>query len=826
MKRQIILLFLFFFTFSISYADITLPKKVNVWQPSAFSTGVLKVSVAESVVHSSNYGQSPAPDVSNRRIWVVYSDRDNNHVYENPSPSARQLDPSKDLKMNERLRIADIKNGYALVYEEPRQATSYPDISDFAVSRGWVPMDHLVLWRTCPADEFGIYRKALLALNADKYKKGTTVGHYYKNPQQRTGGGQIMTGMNFYYVMKVDEESGLTLLSNEYNLDLDGDHLYGWVDEASMLPWNQRSCLEPNWNSQDVSLLENSPAYIYGRSDMSTSSVITTFNYGKVLSPEKVTPYRMDGKVLRYPILDSDGNDKNSSYKCTYFGTIGSSSSLDAIATDITKQRKEMDYKLGQMEVLNIIIAIDGTKSMEAFYEPVQQAVVDACAGLGGNYTPRVGLVIYRDYADGKDDPENGLVEYVPLCEPGSPELAKYFREGGLYHVKSSKNDRTFDEAVYNGIWTALDMDEMGYTKEQSNLLVVIGDCGNDPTYEQKYGPTKQAIVDKLVDNRVHLLVFQVHKEKAGDGSNQYLYESNYRFTDQMNDILLNSMENKYQSLIGDAAKVRWTPIVGGYDLLPPKEMGSLSFYMGATRFPNNDEGIVEIKAEELNKMLLSNIFNFASFIDKVRSTIIGFEPNIDSQIKEDEIITERAKSSYFEEVIGKENVALAAKYKTLVTVTGYTPKKSPDDIDYWKPVIFISKPEFDNLIARLEEVLKKSESGGSNTDQTRRNYVVAMKEVLRSMLPGITEQEMEGKTQEEIVALVAGLNVSTRQLSGRPLREISDKNLCSDREFNSIISAFKNKLNKLRNDAKDRKAYIYDYLEANCYWVPIDDLP
>ena len=822
MKRKLLLLLLVL-PYSVCKADISLPSTVKVWQPSAFGASVLKWDVAQSVANSKDYGQSPAPDSNNRRIWIVFSDRDHNHVYESPSKTARQLDASKDLKLFDRLRIADIKDGFALVYEEPREATTYPNISEFAVSRGWVPIDHLVLWRTCPADEFGIYRKALLALNADKYQKGALLGRYYTNPEARTGGNQIKTGMSFYYIIKEDKSSGLTLLANEYSLDATGGQLYGWVEESSMLPWNQRSCLEPNWDKTDVAKLANQPAKIYGKSDMNSSSYISKFEYGKVLSEGKVTPLRMDGKVLRYPILDSDDNDSKDSYKCTYFNTIGVTESLDQIAVQTAELRKILDRKSEQMKQLNLIVVIDGTKSMEAFYEPVQKALLEACNGFGEEYIPRVGLVIYRDYADGKDDSENGLVEYVPLSNPKSSELAQYFRDGGLYHVKSSKNDHTYDEAVYNGIWTALDADEMGYTSEQSNLLVVIGDCGNDPEYESKYGPTQSQIIDKLIENNVHLLVFQVHK--AADSNNKSLYDSNYRFTDQMNDILLKSMEAKYSKII-DGAKVRWTPINGGYDLLPPSEISSSKFYLGATRFPNNDEGVEEIQANELNKMLVSNIYQYADIIRKSRDTFRKGVDYAESDISSDQKLSDIADDNFIKSIIGEENAAMVAKSKTLVTITGYTPKQSPEGVDYWKPVIFISKPELDNLLDRLQSVLAKSETGGSNMNEVRKKYVDAMKDILRSMLPGITETEMESKTQEEVVALIAGLNVSTRQLSGRPLREISDSKICPDKEFNTIVSSFKSKVNKLKNVVKEKKAYIYDYLDVNCYWVPIEDLP
>lgn len=810
---------------AVCSADITLPGQVKVWQPAAFSVNVLRCNVADSIAKSSDYGQKPVPN--KKVIWIVYSDRDNNHVYESPSKTARQFDASKDLKMGDRVRIADISNGYALVYNEPREATTYPEISEFATSIGWVPMNHLILWRTCPADEYGIYRKALLAMNADEYQKSKSnfIGKSYTNPQDKSGSRNITTDMNFYFIMKSDKESGLVLLADAYNLDKMETHLFGWIDKSSMIAWNQRTCIEPNWDDEDVAALKNDPAYVYGTSDMTSASTLTKWNYGRYTETGKATKYRMNGKVLRYPILDNDASARNSSYKCTYFGTVGSNAALDKIAEDEARAREMRDKQVAKMKVLNIIVVIDGTKSMENYYQPVQQALVSACEGLGGAYTPRVGLVIFRDYADGKDDPENGLVEYVPMSDPHSSELTRYFKEGGAYHVKSSSKDHTFDEALYNGIWTALDMEEMGYSKENSNLLVVIGDCGNDPSYEQEYGPTQSQIVEKCVENNVHMLVFQVHKSTVSGGSGDALAESNYRFTDQMNEILMQSMNNKYKRLSAKA-KVEWVATTGGFDLLPAKSLNAESFYLGSTRFPNNDEGIQVIEASELKTMLAANVLKFSQLIERIIADVpsdgSGFEGTSQSQAQN---VGEEMRASFIESVLGSELTAMLAKSRSLVAITGYTPKSS-NGIDYWKPVIFISTPEFDNLISRLQTVLASSEKGGSNIGEVRKNYVNAMLDIVRSMLPGMTEEQMMAMTQEEIVALIAGLNVSTRQLSGRPLREISDSKLCPDREFNAIIAAYKSKVNKLKNDKGNKKAYIYDFRGDNSYWIPIDDLP
>lgn len=820
-------------------AQVQLPEKVTAFTPKVIAeNSVLSWDDAQKLLASSNWGQSQAP--SNKRYWVVYSDRDNNHLYESPNRSSRQLDNTNDLMMNDKVRIAQIRNGFALVYEEPSESTVYPAISPAAKSSnkriGWIPMENLLLWRKCPADQYGIYRKALLVFNVDEVKsKGSNspVGYKFNNPTyypNTNRASQIKTGMRFYYIMKEDKETGLMLLADEYNLDATGKHLYGWVAEQSMAHWNQRSCLEPSWDLDDIQELKNTPALVFGESSMNNNTVISRYNYGRTIQEGKLEEYkyRLDGKVLRYPILNNDSKDKENSYKCTVFIPGGVEMSLDAINENETQARKRIQENIDAMKIFNLLIVIDGTRSMEPYYEPVQKAISEACKDIKSankNYEPRVGLVIYRDYADGKDDPENGLLEYIPLSDPETTELKSYFSTGGKYRIKSSSKDKTYDEAVYQGIWQALDMDEMGYDSKQSNLLVVVGDCGNDESYEELYGPTQQEIIEKCVENRVNMLVFQVHKKKK-TGSADKLYDSNRLFNDQMNFILTQNLEAQYAALKVKDLEVKFDRSTSGYDLKPTLNIRE-NFFLGATRFPDNDNGKEDLKADELKDMLVRNIQEFQKTVsDRVNAAdeLGGFA---ESEMTTEQMSTGLSVSdAYMISLIGEEQYKVIQQTKTLMAKTGYVYKKSSSGKDYWKPVIFISPEELKKMTDRLSEVVSVSASAGNKTEEVRKHYVDAMKSILRGFLPGVSEEDMLNMSQDDVVALIAGLNVSTKQLSGRPLREIADPKQCSDPEFRKIETAFKNKVNKLKNLIKENRAYIYDYKDVNSYWIPIEELP
>ena len=111
MKRIVFLFSLILSGVSMAFAQPKLPDKCQVFYPDVLlSNVVLSEKQASALERSSDFGQSKAP--RNMTFWVVYSDRDDNVTYTTPGGSTRY----KTLALNEQLRIAQIKNGCALVY--------------------------------------------------------------------------------------------------------------------------------------------------------------------------------------------------------------------------------------------------------------------------------------------------------------------------------------------------------------------------------------------------------------------------------------------------------------------------------------------------------------------------------------------------------------------------------------------------------------------------------------------------------------------------------------------------------------------------------------
>lgn len=798
--KKILTLLLLFAAISLNAAE-DVPASVKLDKCTAFLPNVLSKRVftekeAQSIALSTDYGQGTVPSTE-PQYWKVYSDRDNNVTYLTPSSKT----PYSELSMNEPYRIAKIENGYALVYRERQATKGWPIISEEADSKGWVPMDNLLLWTKCPTNNHGIYNKALLVFNVDKANRQITSGKVYGNPEKLEKGIELQTGMNFYFIMK-RHKNGLVLLSSEYELSGNTNAMYGWVDESSFTPWNQRSCIEPNWDPDVVNELAQKKEIL----EIAVQEKVgIKFGFGKVLNDDEFDKYRLSPNVLRYPILDNDSGNEDV-YKCTAFAMLDGSR-LDEQFEDLIIANGKQREILEKLKNLNLIIVIDGTQSMEEYFESAIKAIQQGFKYFSmeeDNYKFKVGVVIYRDYADG----EEGLVEYLPMiADPASPALAKFLKEGGSYGIKSAPADRTNAEALYKGLEVALDNEKMGYEKDESNMMIVIGDCGNDENDTQCL--SKDEIVSRMKANGINLMTVQVRQKDE---------TAWYSFNSQVTDFLYESVGERYSVIFeGVNPDFAERSEADGYDLKPYNSAGNeaaRSFFIGAMRTPQ-DTGGDRVFAPEAVTTLMKDIFmNFQDVINTQETTVYKI-----GNTRTAEQYSEGAKmdSAFLVSKFGLEGYKSLKAKGDFLAFSGYTPKKSQDGDDYWKSVLFISHDEFNELLNRLSKVEVKS--------QDRGKYVDAMKGLIRSMLPDIKESEMEEMSNGQIMDLILGLNERTESLS-YSLSDINDQTVVSPENFRRMCKDFQDKYENLVAIKESEYTFRYENNGAIYYWLPIELLP
>ena len=784
-------------------AQPALPAKCEASMPRVLNGIILNEKDADALLKSADLGQGSGTG----KYWIAYSDRENNTTYNGPQESSGQC---SSLKFNEAVRIAKIQDKFALVYVEPNKQTVYPKISADAKSCGWIPLSRLLLWNSCLANERGIYNKALLCVNLDKSRPQVeNFGLGYLEPSEKSKYTVKLTSdMNFYYIMK--REEGMVLLATQSKMDgaFSNQVLFCWAPEQSYVPWNQRSCLEPTWKHEDVEYFaaKNITADVFGNKGMTDRKISWIPFKKKESSTYDQYLYRMDGKTLRYPILD-DGS--SSIYNMSTFSTLGGPTG-DPV-NPVTDAEKIQEEKLKKMQHINLAIVIDGTSSMEPYYPAVKDAIKKGLEYFEKNNKIKVGVVIYRDYADG----EKGLVEIKPLTDAKNISIINNFLDsGGSYGIKSSPNDKTITEAFYYGLNEACD--KLSFNKEESNIILVVGDCGNDANDTRC--ASREEIIKKIVDKNIHLMGFQVRNQNISAFTS---------FNTQLFYIMRNSLLGHYKKLDPKikvtANEVKTGGVSEGYDY---SANVNHQLYIGKHRFANANVNQGKMDPKKLTSHMTSAISEFAKTIEaqlnlvvnanKVGAIMPGTKDNSADRINID--------SAFVGTILGDEWYEAMKGQNALVNFRGYVKKKDASGRDFFKPVIFISMEEFDDLLKRLAPVY---EAASSSQTKDRTPYIEAMKALVRSLVPGISDSDMARLSNGQITAMIGGLNEAAASLKSYTLDDLSDQRAVTAAEYLRIITDFQRKYKNLKN-IRSSKSYkfVKEFNGARYYWIPIEDLP
>ena len=784
MKRLISILFLnvFLSLSAIAIPQLPADKKCVAAMPSMLRKKVIKESDIQSFLGSENWGQKQTTE----NYWTVYSDRSHNTTYNASSTSSGKYG---ELDFNEQVRIAKIENDFALVYTEKQKGVLYPLISTDAVCRGWIPMKNLLLWNSCPTDEKGIYNKALIVMNIDEQRKGNTdLGKRYNNPATKDNPQKVVADMNFYFVMK-KSDNGLVLLSRECKMEgYTSAVLYGWVSPASYVPWSQRTCLEPNWKPAVADQLKGERVDVYkeGRK-------VTDIELGREngFTSNATTKYRLEPQLMRYPLL---GNKSESQYHVTAFARPDGTSNVPTVPLgyDNTAPEEVMDEK----SVINLIVVIDGTKSMENYYQPTQKIIQQAYDYFGKeNRTVKVGIVIYRDYTEG-----NFVTEHLTMRSPTDSRISAFLEKGGEHGIGKETNDHTLTEALYKGLEVALDAKTMGYSPKNSNLMIVIGDCGNDLNDTKCL--SQEGIVKKCIENRMQVLAFQVRNEND---------QAFLLFRKQMGAIVRETLFAQYGVF---AKNARFSELKDGYKFesgLPKSQ----NFYMGEMRYAALGKSM---ELSKLGSLIKDSYIQFGEAID-AQIDVIGKVGDVIREIGEN-TTKSSIEMSFLKSVFTEKQIEEIKSNNSLMAFQGDTKKKSDSDLDYWQPVIYISSDEFAQLMEKLRPVMDAANIGD------RKPYVEAIKALVRSVLPGITPKEMDEMGVSEAMALVSGVTIKTQSMSNRTLAQIKDEKVVKRDEFDGLIADFKNKYNKLKKIRENKYDFSVERNKNTWYWLPVEDLP
>ena len=162
--------------------------------------------------------------------------------------------------------------------------------------------------------------------------------------------------------------------------------------------------------------------------------------------------------------------------------------------------------------------------------DPVRQAqeVDEEVRGDGG--ADGVGHHLREVAQDGAEDAHRlAVAHFEELAEGkgagGAPAVGAVAEET---HEHPQGHGDDVPEALFEGLKVATDKEKMKFGEKESNLLLVVGDCGN--RLNDNRSPSQNEIVKRLIDNQFQVVAFQVRR------MNQQPYNS---FQNQMGQIIV-----------------------------------------------------------------------------------------------------------------------------------------------------------------------------------------------------------------------------------------------------------------------------------------------
>ena len=313
-----------------------------------------------------------------------------------------------------------------------------------------------------------------------------------------------------------------------------------------------------------------------------------------------------------------------------------------------------------------------------------------------------------------------------------------------------------------------------------------------------------------MVENNINLLAFQVRR----NSETAWL-----SFTNQMLQMVNKNVNTQYASIGDGSYKASFKQLEDGYDLTNKEG----DFFIGSIRY--SDPG-VDMETSVLTNLLAANIKVFESSVQQ-RISIIEtggdnlLEIEVGRGLSDEEVDkTAKMRSDYFEKVLGKANADLIRDSRSLLAFEGYTPKVSEYGNAYWKPILFISREEFEQLMENFARVDESAKSG------ERKPYVEAVK-LLAEKLAGKSAEESGKMTNTEIMNLIAGLNETARSMEGPTMDDLLDPEVVSDTQFKGMIGLFQRQYKRLTQYLRGTNdPFVWNDNGVSYYWIPIEDLP
>ena len=456
------------------------------------------------------------------QYWDVFSDRSHNVTYVTNSTAT----PFSELGFREKVRIARIRKGFALVYKTRDESAVFPQIPADVEWKGWIPMTNLIFMEKVMVNDFGVPVSVLVSDKVGFDSRLKLNASLYYAPGGEAENIDLPNCANsIFYTIKVEGSS--ILLATDPDIS-DASHIYGWMNWDDVLIWKTRIAFEPTWDIMDNEFLFRSghTCAINGMDDELIGNVNYVQRQGGSLFTSEY--HRLPSGAWRYPVINSNSIN-------TLCAIPGQSSYLDNPSQRIPVIANEELSDDGfywasetQGADINIVFVMDGSRLYEPFF-PILAERIKLIGNRNEHSNIKVGALIYHDARSGEY-----MTELQELTRPDDDALYEFVDMGGVYGFKDNLSEAP--------LLVALDkvIDHAGFDPLAQNFIILIGGRGDSSDSDSSLSPSE--IAKRLASANIATYALQVQNNS---------HTAAYRlFGYLLDDILRQSVERKLEASV------------------------------------------------------------------------------------------------------------------------------------------------------------------------------------------------------------------------------------------------------------------------------------
>lgn len=797
-------------------------------------SSIMAQDVPTLMTMPTKYIESPDGDLlsegdkskKSNQTWIVFSDRDDNKAYSNPSIAT----PISTVNFLDKFYVTGESGEFLEVYKwadgiKMEGAGKRLQLNPKkAVRVGWIKKDYLLLWTRCLVNKENQFsEKALAVFNAEnltvELRKDNSLKIFNSpDPEIDKENKNTVKMFNFLYVYKSKGKRvliGKVYKSNVYRTDRD---ILGWVDTIFLQRWADRVCLQPNDDLEAVtsrksagvkaSMFDEKDQAIEWKKGMDKTPIWDDDTYEKPWSgtKQRLPIFRrdkMDIVYTGYPTpLFKEGSTKG-----------GTSGEVVMDITELDKAKREYYEIVNKLRQINIVFVIDAGFGMRNYANAITNSLKQLIKkredmnGVGEKRNRfKYGAVIYRSDEDKVCPGGNLSLNKSSLTANASSIVAFLNTEFENEGCSSNELNKNVNGALLEGLNMIKDANKESL---QSNYIFFLGGATGNTAAELQTAPALIAQYD------VNISVFQVNNAAVPVEFEQFPF--------QFQDILLAAKEKKKELTAKAFRSEILFKMVQGDQNLFRLDYPNTSPIQGNINFPEKGQTIPSSTIDNILDETISDYeITLENTIGKLEAIIKGYDQKgvtLNATVRN--ILNRLGKKMEDYELALKfngKNVQFFIPAWTTATVNKV-------DKPIFKYVIYVQEDELSDMINKFEKL--QIEAPPSEMREMMYDAYQSLVAAYFGIDSRIDEQMKNKLSISDILTKITGLPSSSQLLKEIKINEIKDVGKVSEEQIDDVAKRIRDSLENLKNVKKDLKGTMRDATDDGVYYyVPQEYLP